>query len=63
MVEPVRHRQTKGAATDMFYLTPPGHIPTTREARRWSIVNLSIFFPNKCRAPMNVRAMVRCVSP
>ena len=23
MVEPVRHRQTKGAATDMFYLTLP----------------------------------------
>ena len=28
MVEPVRHRQTKGAATDMFYLTPPRHIST-----------------------------------
>src|SRR5882762_3965033 len=26
MVEPLRHRQTKGAATDMFYLTPPRHI-------------------------------------
>jgi len=22
MVEPLRHRQTKGAATDMFYLPP-----------------------------------------
>src|SRR5580692_1814600 len=28
MVEPLRHRQTKGAATDMFYLTPPRHIST-----------------------------------
>src|ERR1700724_3299823 len=28
MVEPVRHRRTKGAATDMFYLTPPRHIST-----------------------------------
>jgi hypothetical protein len=28
MVELLRHRQTKGAATDMFYLTPPRHIPT-----------------------------------
>jgi hypothetical protein len=28
MVKPVRHRQTKGAATDMFYLTPPRHIST-----------------------------------
>ena len=24
----MRHRQTKGAATDMFYLTPPRHIST-----------------------------------
>src|ERR1700738_4960737 len=28
MAEPLRHRQTKGAATDMFYLTPPRHIST-----------------------------------
>jgi hypothetical protein len=27
-VEPLRHRQTKEAATDMFYLTPPRHIST-----------------------------------
>ena len=27
-VEPVRHRQTKGAATDMFGLQPPRHTPT-----------------------------------
>jgi len=28
MADPVRHRQTKGAATDMVDLTPPRHIPT-----------------------------------
>src|SRR6266550_7702984 len=28
MVEPLRHRQTKGAATDMSYLMPPRHIST-----------------------------------
>src|SRR3974390_3018311 len=28
MVRPLRHRQTKGAATDMHDLTPPRHIPT-----------------------------------
>src|SRR5216684_3435931 len=28
MVELLRHRQTKEAATDMFYLTPPRHIST-----------------------------------
>jgi len=27
-VEPLRHRQTKGAATDMFGLQPPRHIST-----------------------------------
>jgi hypothetical protein len=32
MVEPLRHRQTKGAATDMFYLTPPRHISTYMRA-------------------------------
>src|SRR3984893_11313671 len=28
MAEPLRHRQTKGVATDMFCLKPPRHIPT-----------------------------------
>src|SRR6266436_45347 len=28
MVELLRHRQTKGAGTDRFYLTPPRHIST-----------------------------------
>ena|ERR1700716_3486987 len=28
MVQPLRHRQTKGAATAMFYLKPPRHIST-----------------------------------
>jgi hypothetical protein len=28
MVEPLRHRQTKEAETDMFYLKPPRHIST-----------------------------------
>jgi hypothetical protein len=32
MVEPLRHRQTKGAATDMFSLQPPRHIPTLHKA-------------------------------
>ena len=31
MVEPLRHRQTKGAATDMPGLPPPRHIPTLPE--------------------------------
>src|SRR5450631_2243013 len=32
MAELLRHRQTKGAATDMFYLTPPRHISTLPKA-------------------------------
>jgi hypothetical protein len=28
MAEPLTHRQTKEAATDMFYLKPPRHIST-----------------------------------
>src|SRR5664279_5157906 len=31
----IRHRQTKGAATDMFYLTPPRHISTLPIASLW----------------------------
>src|SRR5262245_42696435 len=31
MGEPLRHRQTKEAATDMFDLQPPRHIPTLPE--------------------------------
>ena len=38
------------------------HVPNTREARRWSIVNLSILVSYKCKALMNVCAMVRSVS-
>ena len=30
--EPLRHRQTKEAATDMFYLQPPRHISTLPKA-------------------------------
>src|ERR1700730_13851773 len=33
MADPLRHRQTKGAATDMVDLTPPRHIPTLPEPR------------------------------
>src|SRR4029077_3052004 len=32
MVEPLRHRQTKEAATDMYSLTRPRHIPTLPQA-------------------------------
>jgi hypothetical protein len=32
MAEPVRHRQTKEAETDMFYLKPPRHISTLPKA-------------------------------
>ena len=41
MAEPVRHRQTKGAATDMFGLQPLRHTPTLpspRTERLWRSV-------------------------
>src|SRR5450432_3416822 len=44
MVEPLRHRQTKGAATDMFYLTPPRHIstlPSSPHTRSFGILDWS----------------------
>src|SRR6267142_166782 len=39
MAEPLRHRQTKGAATDMFYLTPPRHISTLPIASFWLLAD------------------------
>ena len=38
MAEPVRHRQTKGAATDMFGLQPLRHTPTLPTTASRSIV-------------------------
>jgi hypothetical protein len=47
MVEPLRHRQTKGAATDMFYLTPPRHISTLH------LTDLPPQSPHVCYQGMN----------
>ena len=47
MVEPLRHRQTKGAATDMFSLQPPRYISTlpnsdqNLQRRDWSLGAIS----------------------
>jgi len=37
MAEPLRHRQTKEAATDMFSLQPPRHISTLPIATKFRI--------------------------
>jgi isochorismate hydrolase len=50
MVEPLRHRQTKGAATDMFYLTPPRHISTLPTAREAMMLNYKVFFVSDANA-------------
>jgi hypothetical protein len=42
MVEPLRHRQTKEAATDMFSLQPPRHISTLPNSE---ILRMSNFCP------------------
>ena len=48
MVEPLRHRQTKEAATDMFGLQPPRHISTlTRlpRLRTWGVSGVLVASP------------------
>ncbi len=49
MVEPLRHRQTKGAETDMFYLTPPRHISTLPIATEMECPRYVRFPPNSDR--------------
>ena len=53
MVEPLRHRQTKGAATDMFDLKPLRHIST---------LPLGAQVPTKNRSPIPSRLLtgVQC---
>src|SRR6516225_2972637 len=41
MAEPVRHRQTKGAATDMFDLQPPRHTSTLPDSAVGSRASMS----------------------
>src|SRR6267143_3573198 len=61
MVEPLRHRQTKGAATDMFYLTPPRHIstlPTNRRRRRAYVVTQAALGVSRALAPQKTQPPV-----
>jgi len=57
MAEPLRHRQTKGAETDMPSLPPPRHIPTLPRAdlrRRRQILTIkSEAMPPKGFEPKN----------
>ena len=58
MVAPLRHRQTKGAATDMPGLLPPRNIPTLPNAA----VHLAVPKPSpwdKHRAPGAVLALAK----
>jgi len=58
MVEPLRHRQTKGAETDMPGLPPPRHIPTlpsaALEGLHLALFNLAI--DSKLRARQEINA-------
>ena len=52
MVEPLRHRQTKGAETDMPSLPPPRHIPTLPTSdlgvrRRWPLPDQWVYASRK----------------
>src|SRR5208282_327014 len=53
-VEPLRHRQTKGAETDMLSLTSPRHISTLREAEDAG--------PSKALRPTRAHKVGGCVS-
>src|SRR5438445_6191150 len=56
MVEPLRHRQTKEAATDMFYLKPPRHISTLpHQYRSLEWYRLLGALPGHCRGPAGRR--------
>jgi hypothetical protein len=50
MAEPLRHRQTKGAETDMFYLTPSRHISTLPEKDETDEVNIDPEMGDRSRA-------------
>src|SRR5271169_3629343 len=52
MVEPLRHRQTKGAATDMPGLPPPRHIPTLPTAATQPSRRERLFLPHSGHWPM-----------
>ena len=60
MVEPLRHRQTKGAATDTPGLLPPRHIPTLpipavrRSCREGQLRILTPVTPNTPENPGSV---------
>src|SRR5271166_206865 len=58
MVEPLRHRRTKGAETDMLDLTPPRHTPTllSPAVRFASTVALALRLKGRGR----VRSRARC---
>src|SRR5713226_6796442 len=47
MVEPLRHRQTKGAETDMSDLQQPRHIPTLPKASFGRAACRFRFYPEK----------------
>src|SRR5450759_3527207 len=46
MVEPLRHRQTKEAATDMFCLKPPRHISTLHLADKRTASTFVAYWTN-----------------
>src|SRR5712692_3880411 len=66
MVEPLRHRQTKEAETDMFSLQPPRHIPTLPKTEVSGLAR-HVRFTLRCRhrqpapaCPFGAMALNRC---
>jgi hypothetical protein len=61
MVEPLRHRQTKGAATDMPDLLRPRHIPTLPFAETQSDTSIGRDVPKKPAFTGEHARRARCV--
>src|SRR5712671_5795952 len=59
MADPLRHRQTKGAATDMVDLTPPRHIPTLPRAAVVARLMVRPVRPQLRKCPCAVNACAR----
>ena len=56
MDEPLRHRQTKGAETDMLGLTSPRHIPTLPIPALQSAARSLLAAQNNSPAPLTFAA-------
>src|SRR5450759_3875787 len=63
MVEPLRHRQTKEAATDMFCLKPPRHISTLHFADKPTAPGFVAYWTNNGQRWISARVGCDAIDP